>query len=234
MWCEVFIRLFLAHIVGDFMCQTDDFCRKKQENGICGLHLYLHSLVIFVLSWIALWRFSSWWLALIIGGVHLLIDAMKRSDNLWSFLLDQVVHVICLVIVAYIAALKIPYLSYDCDVINTVCIYTLAFVLNGKPANILIKHLLRVYSVKDPGESDKADECIRSGKLIGNLERWLIMIFMLCEQYEAIGFLIASKSIIRYKDGDTSRTEYVLAGTLISVFIAVVSGLMLVKLECFS
>lgn len=229
MWCEVFIRLFLAHTVGDFICQTDEFCRKKQTNGVWGLHLYLHSLVILVLSWIALWSFSSWWLALIIGVTHLLIDATKRSDNLWSFLLDQVVHVICLAIVAYIAALKIPYLSCDCGVIDSVCIYTLAFVLNGKPANILIKHLLRAYSVKDPRESDKSDECIRSGKLIGNLERWLIMIFMLCEQYEAIGFLIAAKSIIRYKDGDTSRTEYVLAGTLISVFIAVVSGLMLDK-----
>lgn len=229
MWCEVFIRLFLAHTIGDFICQTDEFCRKKQTNGVWGLHLYLHSLVILVLSWIALWSFSSWWLALIIGVTHLLIDATKRSDNLWSFLLDQVVHVICLAIVAYIAALKIPYLSCDCGVINSVCMYTLAFVLNGKPANILIKHLLRAYSVKDPRESDKSDECIRSGKLIGNLERWLIMIFMLCEQYEAIGFLIAAKSIIRYKDGDTSRTEYVLAGTLISVFIAVVSGLMLDK-----
>lgn len=53
---------------------------------------------------------------------------------------------------------------------------------------------------------------------------------MLCGQHEAIGFLIAAKSIIRYKDGDISKTEYVLAGTLISVFIAVISGLLLIKI----
>ena len=41
--------------------------------------------------------------------------------------------------------------------------------------------------------------------------------------------MIATKSIIRYKDGDTPKTEYVLAGTLISVFAAVISGLLLVK-----
>lgn len=231
MWCEVFIRLLFAHVVGDFMCQTDEFCRKKQTNGICGLHVYLHSLVIFVLSWIALCSFSSWWLALIIGIVHLLIDAVKRKDYLWSFLIDQIAHVICIAIIAYIAVYKVSYvnLCLDFDVVNAVCLYALVFLLNGKPANLLIRHLLKAYSVKSPKEVDGANESIRSGKLIGNLERWLIIIFMLCGQYESIGFLIAAKSIIRYKDGDTSKTEYVLAGTLISVFIAVISGLLLVK-----
>lgn len=101
------------------------------------------------------------------------------------------------------------------------------FILNGKPANILIKHLLKAYSVQSPKDSDGNSEGIRSGKLIGNLERWLIIIFMMSGQYEAIGFLIAAKSIIRYKDGDVPKTEYVLAGTFISVFIAVISGLVL-------
>lgn len=232
MWVEVFIRLLLAHVVGDFVCQTDEFCRKKQANGISGFHVYLHSLVIFALSWIALWSFSCWWLALIIGVTHLFIDAIKRKDTLWSFLSDQIVHVICLAIIAYICTHKVPYLNlcHECGVINAACLYALVFLLNGKPANLLIKHLLRAYSVKSPHESDGSNESIRSGKLIGNLERWLIIIFILYGQYEAIGFLIAAKSIIRYKDGDTSKTEYVLAGTLISVFIAVISGLLLVKL----
>lgn len=232
MWCDVFIRLLLAHVVGDFVCQTDEFCRKKQVNGICGLHVYLHSVVIFVLSWIALWNFSCWWLALIIGIMHLLIDVIKRKDNLWSFLIDQVAHVVCIALITYIAVLKIPNVDWGHDYgwANTICLYALVFILNGKSANILIKHLLKAYSVQSPKESDGNSESIRSGKLIGNLERWLIIVFMLCGQYEAIGFLIAAKSIIRYKDGDTSKTEYVLAGTLISVFIAVISGVLLVKM----
>lgn len=232
MWCEVFIRLLLAHAIGDFVCQTDDFCRKKQAHGLCGASVYLHSLLIFILSWIALWSFSHWWLALIIGLVHLLIDAIKRKDNLGTFLMDQVAHVVCIAIAAYVAIYKVhnAVLTLDSIMINTVCIYALIFLLNGKPANLLIKHLLKAYSVKNPKGADGTDESIRSGKLIGNLERWLIIIFMLFGQYEAIGFLIAAKSIIRYKDGDISKTEYVLAGTLISVFVAVISGILLVKL----
>ena len=33
---------------------------------------------------------------------------------------------------------------------------------------------------------------------------------------EAVGFLIAAKSILRYKDTDNLKTEYVLIGTLLS------------------
>lgn len=231
MWCEVFVRLLLAHVVGDFMFQTDEFCRKKLEKGMCGLHLYMHAFVIFLLSWIAFGNIYYWWLALIIGVIHLLIDSFKKKDNIYSFLTDQFAHVICIVIITCIAVNKLQYVDFchDYGWLNTICLYALTFLINGKPANILIKHLLKAYSVQSPEEPDGSKESIRSGKLIGNLERWLIIVFMLCGQYEAIGFLVAAKSIIRYKDGDTFKTEYVLAGTLISVFIAVISGLLLSK-----
>ena len=51
--------------------------------------------------------------------------------------------------------------------------------------------------------------------------------FVILEQYEAVGFLLAAKSIIRFKDTETSKTEYVLAGTLISVAVAVACGLVI-------
>ena len=46
------------------------------------------------------------------------------------------------------------------------------------------------------------------------------------QHYEALGLLIAAKSIIRFGDAQTRKSEYVLAGTLLSIFIAVVTGLM--------
>lgn len=49
------------------------------------------------------------------------------------------------------------------------------------------------------------------------------------QHYEALGLLIAAKSIIRFSDKETSRTEYVLAGTLLSIFIAVVTGLVVME-----
>lgn len=64
--------------------------------------------------------------------------------------------------------------------------------------------------------------------LIADIERWLILAFVIMQRYEALGLLIAAKSIIRFGDKETAKTEYVLAGTLMSIFIAVMSGLMVI------
>lgn len=57
------------------------------------------------------------------------------------------------------------------------------------------------------------------------MERLLTLVFVLIGQYEAIGFIIAAKSLLRFKDTDTARTEYVLVGILLSFGIALVCGL---------
>ena len=66
-----------------------------------------------------------------------------------------------------------------------------------------------------------------AGKLIGITERLLVLTFILFNQFEAVGFLIAAKSILRYKDDDTIKTEYVLIGTMLSFGIAVVLGIII-------
>ena len=65
-----------------------------------------------------------------------------------------------------------------------------------------------------------------AGKLIGTIERWLILVFILLGRYEVIGFLIAAKSIIRFGNDNRNETEYFLAGTLLSIAIAVGCGLL--------
>ena len=67
------------------------------------------------------------------------------------------------------------------------------------------------------------------GKLIGYLERYLIIIFILFQQWECIGFLIAAKTLLRFKEAKAGRkrAEYVLLGTLLSVFIAILCGVFL-------
>lgn len=64
------------------------------------------------------------------------------------------------------------------------------------------------------------------GSKIGNAERMLIFVFILADCYEAIGFLLAAKSILRFNESkqDKEYAEYVLYGTLLSVLCAVVIG----------
>lgn len=52
------------------------------------------------------------------------------------------------------------------------------------------------------------------------------MVFVLIGQYEAVGFIVAAKSLLRFKETDTAKTEYVLAGTLLSFGIATCCGLL--------
>jgi hypothetical protein len=46
-------------------------------------------------------------------------------------------------------------------------------------------------------------------------------------QFDAVGFLIAAKSILRFKDDNTLKTEYVLIGTMLSFGIAIACGLLI-------
>jgi len=69
-----------------------------------------------------------------------------------------------------------------------------------------------------------------AGTWIGMLERLIIFFLVLISQYEAIGLLIAAKSIIRLKEGDQKMSEYVLVGTLLSVSVAMVTGFIVSKL----
>jgi hypothetical protein len=58
------------------------------------------------------------------------------------------------------------------------------------------------------------------GKVIGKLERSLIYLFVLVGQPQAVGFLIAAKSIFRFgelmRSENRMEAEYVIIGTLLS------------------
>ncbi len=64
------------------------------------------------------------------------------------------------------------------------------------------------------------------GRLIGNIERVLLVVMAAVHSYEALGFLIAAKGLIRSRDLENrSWAEYFLVGTLASTLVALVMGL---------
>jgi hypothetical protein len=105
----------------------------------------------------------------------------------------------------------------------------LAYLLCLKPSNVLIREIFRINNLRvfsQPGE-----DLLDAGKLIGNIERTLTLTLLLLGQFEAVGFIIAGKSILRYEGVKTSKTEYVLIGTLLSFGIAILISIILTKLE---
>lgn len=67
-----------------------------------------------------------------------------------------------------------------------------------------------------------------AGALIGIIERLLIISLVALNQFSAVGFVLAAKSIARYKrmEEDPAFAEYYLSGTLTSSAIAAVAGLL--------
>lgn len=226
MWVELFICLLLAHLVADFVFQTSASCKSKAEKHERSVHQYIHALIVFTLAWLLSWDFRFCWGALIIGAAHLCTDIWKsyRPEKVTWFALDQCVHVATLSIVAWLWCRSFDWSMPEFLHLKYVTIAVAAMVC-WKPANFFIKLMLRYYSVSMPEEQEGG---FNAGALIGTIERWLILIFVCLGRYDALGLLIAAKSIIRFSEKDTAKTEYVLAGTLLSIFIAVLAGMMVI------
>ena len=94
------------------------------------------------------------------------------------------------------------------------------------PSGILIGKFTQKWRDTIPKSTQLNEQSLENaGKWIGFFERFLILTFILVQQYTAIGFLVAAKSIFRYPDR-RDIGEYILIGTLLSFSIAVCVGLL--------
>lgn len=101
-------------------------------------------------------------------------------------------------------------------------LFGLLMILNE--SNIAIRYTLEKLNLAPlSNDHEEIDERqFRTGRVIGFLERIFVFLFILLNQYTAIGFIIAAKGIVRYPDfGKKSFNEYILIGTLLSVLFAI-------------
>lgn len=224
MWLELFLCLVLAHLVADFVLQSNKMCKDKAEKKWKSVYHYCHAVMVFALSWLVSWSLDFWWCALIIGAIHFVIDMWKsyREEKVKWFAIDQILHITVMVGIA-LWWCSLDDWSVPSDIPVKYVALAIAIIVCWKPANLFIKLMLKHYSVNIPEEQGSG---FNAGSLIGNIERWLILAFVIMQRYEAIGLLIAAKSIIRFGDAQTRKSEYVLAGTLMSIFIAVLAGVL--------
>ena len=224
MWLELFLCLVLAHLVADVVLQNNKVCKYKAEKKWKSVYHYVHALIMFGLAWLVAWDVNFWWCALTVGATHFAIDMWKsyREENVKWFAVDQLLHIAIMAGVAWMWRSMNDW-SMPMDMAVYYVVMSIAIIVCWKPSNIFIKLMLKHYSVNMPEDQGSG---FNAGSLIGNIERWLILAFVIMQRYEAIGLLIAAKSIIRFGDAQTRKSEYVLAGTLMSIFIAVLAGVM--------
>lgn len=231
-------RLFLAHLVGDFLLQPDRWVAGKNARHFRSSFLYLHAFVHFALAWIASASMGGWKMAIVIAIGHIVLDggkALLKVEGVGAFVLDQFGHILILLgcwmqttRVAWGAAAKLWAASPQ--VLWPMCGYGAIIFLFPK----LIALATRQWRVGLPAEREPL---VKAGRWIGIIERVLVLTFVLIDNFGAIGFLLAAKSVLRFGDlrdaRDKGQTEYVLIGTLLSFGLTILTGLLVRKLADF-
>jgi hypothetical protein len=108
----------------------------------------------------------------------------------------------------------------------TVSVLTAGFLFLLNEVNFIIRYLFEAFSlipqVNDEGGRGLDEKEYNAGRVIGMLERILILFFVVVNQFAAIGFIIAAKGFTRFKELDKREfAEYVLIGTLLSSLFAI-------------
>jgi len=226
------IRILAAHLITDFVLQPDSWVKVKREKHLKAKELWFHILLT---TLFAIWftRFEGWWwIALSIFITHWMIDWWKsyQKDSIAFFVADQVLHLLVIGIIWKIKfqqAINISELLKNCITERSFWIILLASVFLTRPVGVVIGMVTSPFRKKI--EKFEENTLEKAGTWIGILERIIIFFLVLISQWEAIGLLVAAKSIIRLKDGDQKMSEYVLIGTLISISVAVITGYIVTK-----
>lgn len=232
------IPFLLIHIICDFYLQPKKWVDAKKQNTYRSPELYFHSLlhgIALLIPAIVLgfgW-YSIMCLIVIVTITHFFIDLWKVAtpdNNKFSyFVIDQTLHVAVLAIISFhmTDGLTIETIIKH-NKFSDVVMIAFAYLLILKPTSVVIGSILQKYPISETNNETNANGLAAGGKLIGYLERVLILTFTLVGSYAAVGFVLAAKSIFRFgelnKSNDRSLTEYVLIGSLISVVITTLLG----------
>lgn len=226
----LFVRLLIAHLAGDFIFQKKSWITHRAAFKWRSGFLYANAGIVALLSWVLSGYYTVWMIPVLIFVVHACTDIAKSyaPDNAVVFSIDQALHLAATAMAAW--------LYLDCFgteisfgwLFNNLPVWTYiaAYLIVMWPMGIIIAILTRRWQA----ENETGDGLRDAGRYIGMLERILILTFIFMNQFSAIGFLIAAKSVMRFGDiRDSSNrkgAEYILIGTMISFATAIFTGIL--------
>lgn len=248
----IILLLIFLHVFSDFYLNKEDY---HLEDGLVLKRIIssfiIYSVTVSIIINILIKKRAIMVLAIILGihfavrGITLLVKwlAIRLQDKTvgeklsnfiqkgYLYLTDQILHIALLIIITEVFLPQINitrYFRMDEEMLQRFMLYTkdaLIFCLIFRPVNMTFQRLFS-HTKPVPIEDDQLAD-VKTGKLIGNLERVLVYLLLLVNQYAAIGFVFAAKSITRYEriSKDRAFAEYYLLGTLFSI----ISVLMIIR-----
>ena len=229
--------LISVHLLADFLFQTSAYSEKKRK---ILKSLLLHCLIYFIVFEIILLAILEFkkgiLLGIIISVFHFLINYIvnklekrfrKRRLKLLFFSINQLIHFVILTGIYYIFNLENSvsnlYLKLEgYENFKTIILYISVFSIIFEPASLFIRKLFTSISPKTYPKENLEE--LKAGNIIGKLERIIIAILLLNNQFGVIGFVLTAKSIARFKQmEDRDFAEKYLIGTLTSFLIVLIS-----------
>lgn len=224
-YISLLMRLLLAHLITDFLLRKGRNISEQKDKGWSSRWLYLHGCIAGLLAYIFVAQWDELWLFPAVALSHVAIDGIKdmKKDNLFWFSLDQTAHILVVLIVWYALLPSGSFDQFELHLADPqIWILVTAYFFILFPAGFFIGKATERWK-KDifPSNNEGLE---KAGLWIGMMERFLILTFILNQEYSLVGLLIASKSILRF-NADRKAGEYILIGTLASLTISVGVGL---------
>jgi hypothetical protein len=222
------LAMILAHLVGDFVLQTDRIAvwKSKTINGVL-----VHGLIIFAVTAAFAFPFRPfWWTGVIfISVTHMLIDGAQfllkpRLAPVLRFFIDQFLHFFSIFIAlgfgGYLGALEQP---TPLSETQTVLLYAVGYAFVTMPTWVLLKFVgYWLVERSAPVFPDKFN------KYAGIAERVLVVTFVLTGQFLLVPLLAAPRLILeRRRLADNIKRPLYLFETLAGILLAIGVGLLL-------
>jgi hypothetical protein len=246
---QVVLALLLAHLLADFPLQSSAMVLAKKTGWLAyakhGLIHYLCAqgcLLLFTDE--PLYSLRVQGLLVVYVLVHVATDIGKQvlvgskvfPDRAWLFLADQAAHVATIIAIAW-GMTRVPWVTLralvrwsDTEKLHLLVagvVYVAALFGGG----YFIRYCTRSLSAELlAARGETREELRNAGLYIGWLERFLIITALLLQSPALVGLVLTGKSIARFPQFHDARfAEYFLIGTLLSIGIALLGGMVLVR-----
>ncbi|WP_335968556.1 DUF3307 domain-containing protein [Fusobacterium polymorphum] len=229
--------LISVHLLADFLFQTSAYSEKKRKKlKPLLLHCFIYFIVFEIVLLPILQFKKAFLLGMIISVLHFFINFTKnkleksfpqRRLQIWIFSINQLIHFVILIGIYYIFNLENSvsnlYLKLEgYENFKTIILYISVFSIIYEPASVFIRKLFTSISSKTYPKTNLEE--LKAGNIIGKLERIIIAILLLNNQFGVIGFVLTAKSIARFKQMENRDfAEKYLIGTLTSFLIVLIS-----------
>jgi len=238
----LFLKLYLAHLIADFILQPNWIARYKLKTPRLALHSLIHLVTALIVINTALTR-KILLILFLLAFVHAVSDYIKARftrDEWLAFTADQFVHLSTIILACI-------WLSTDpsgnarkifqmLDGSQRLYLYLCVYVAVTFGGGYFVQKVTKFFMLQiDQSLAPEKPGLPSAGKYIGWLERSLVLTFIVAGYPDGVGLLLAAKALARYPEIKTDTkghfAEYFLIGTLTSVSLALAAGFILMKIK---